>query len=85
MCVGEGGPIEFELLTLTRDYGISWGKEFANLTELAKLRWGRKWTVERIARHLNVSYDSINMRLRRLKRKDGCYQRLDPKTRHPLR
>jgi len=82
---GEGGPIEFELLTMARDYRVSWGKEFADLTELAKLRWGRKWTIDRIAVHLDMSYDSVNMRLRRLKRKNGCYQVLDSKTKRLIR
>lgn len=78
---GDRGPIEFELFTTVRDWRISWGKEIADLTELAKLRWERNWTVDRIAQHLGVSYDSVNMRLRGLKRKNGCYRRLDARTR----
>jgi hypothetical protein len=63
---GDHGPIEFELNTVVREYRISWEKTIADLTELAKLRWERKWTEARIAEHLGVSYNSVHMRLRGL-------------------
>ena len=76
--LGEGGPIEFELNTVVREYRISWEKALADLTELAKLRWERRWTEARIARHFGVSYNSVHMRLRGLKERNGCYERLSP-------
>ncbi len=65
---GERGPIEFELNTMVREYRISWDKDSEISAELARLRWEKKWTVKRIAEHMGVSYDSANMRLRRLAR-----------------
>jgi hypothetical protein len=75
---GEGGPIEFELSTVVREYRISWEKTLADLTELAKLRWGSNWTEARIAEHLGLSYDSVHMRLRGLMQRNGCYGQLSP-------
>jgi hypothetical protein len=74
--VGARGPIVFELNTAVRESRISWGKALADLTELAKLRWERKWTVAGIAEHQGVSFHSAKMRLRRLRKKNGCYDRL---------
>jgi hypothetical protein len=75
---GDRGPIEFELNTVVREYRISWEKTLADLSELAKLRWGRKWTEARIAGHLEVSFDSVHMRLRGLMDRNGCYGQLSP-------
>lgn len=63
---GEGGPIVCELLTVIREYRISWDKDNEISAELARLRWEKKWTVKKIAGHMGLSYDSANMRLRRL-------------------
>jgi hypothetical protein len=73
---GDRGPIEFELSTVVREYRTSWEKTLADLTELAKLRWEHKWTEAKIAEHLNLTYDSVHMRLRGLKDRNGCYDRL---------
>lgn len=53
---------------MVRDYRISWDKYSEISAELARLRWEKKWTVKKIAVHMGLSYDSVNMRLRRLAR-----------------
>ncbi len=65
---GDHGTIDGELLTAVREYKISWDKDDEISAELAKLRWEKKWIVKKIAEHLDLSYDSVNMRLRRLAR-----------------
>jgi hypothetical protein len=82
---GDHGPIVFELSTVVREYRISWERALADLSELAKLRWGRKWTEQRIADHLAVTYDSVHMRLRGLKKQNGCYDRLSPAVKRLVR
>lgn len=49
-------------LAVVREYEIPWKKQ--------------SYEVARIAKHLGVSYDSVHMRLRELKDRNGCYSQL---------
>ena len=66
MDYGDRGTIECELLILVREYRISWARDNRISAELAKLRWERKWTLQRIADHMGMSYASVHMRLGRI-------------------
>ncbi len=68
---GDRGPVVYELLTVVRDYRISWDKDSEISAELARLRWEKKWTVKKIADHMGLSYNSAHMRLKRLAKRQG--------------
>ena len=56
---GDGHAIQYEPCTVVRDYRIQWEKERLNLSELAKLRWVRRWPIAKIAEHLNLTLDQV--------------------------
>ncbi|MEZ4815743.1 MAG: hypothetical protein R3A80_11130 [Bdellovibrionota bacterium] len=67
---GGGGPnlVEPQALTVSIGRVVVWRKDKVDLTELAKLRWVDKWTIERLASHFGLGTTSIKMNLRLLKK-----------------
>ncbi len=67
---GGGGPnlVEPQALTVSIGRKVAWRKDRVDLTELAKLRWVDKWTIERLAKHFGLGTTSIKMNLRQLRK-----------------
>jgi hypothetical protein len=56
-----------EPLTVTKEYQAQWFRPRIDSDELARLRWVKKWSLMRIAKHYKRSKAAICGRLKKLK------------------
>jgi hypothetical protein len=75
--VGDRRPRVVEPMAVAKTYPADWKRPDLDLTELAILRWKKKWAIARIAEHLSWSYDSTKMHLRRLQAGDRYFRALE--------
>jgi hypothetical protein len=65
---------------VVREYQIQWENKGISLAELAKLRWVKRWSIFKIARHYEWTYYQTRGRLKRLAKHGRAYRALDDKT-----
>lgn len=54
-------------LVVSQTYCMSWDRIYLNLTEVARLRWVERWSLDDIALHFGTTYTAIKERLRAAK------------------
>ena len=54
-------------LVVSQTYNMSWDRIYLNLTEVARLRWVERWSLDSIALHFATTKIAIKERLRSAK------------------